>query len=376
MCKLPTVDAMFEAVHLLIKTIRSSKGLKRAYKTQCEALKVNAALKIAPDHRFGYRVIEAACVKAALRPLTMLFSDNSVLRQNRDVAGLDACAQLIMGTKLLGEGANQFKLSELLDVCVTTLQLLTNAIEKLEADKPMASMALPLWFKIIDTMAPLGADLQRSLRGRGSAAATARTDFITEFLTTRRQQYSTPELIAATLLDPANALEDPDGIWRPNKDWFSPEEISTAAKAVERIAGAVGAGTGPAARLQFMSLLADGFDADAIALCRTPEGQWINVQQRRLVWETEIVHSHPQLAPIAGRLMSQHTTSCSVERSWARWGKLFNPQRSSMRAATAQHYMFIANAWHLQHRPAADVMLPEEAFWMQQHPSDSDTDSE
>ena len=74
--------------------------------------------------------------------------------------------------------------------------------------------------------------------------------------------------------------------------------------------------------------------------------------------------------------MTQHATSCSVERSWARWGKLFTAERSSMLAATAQHYMFISNAWHLKNQAPPDLMVPERAFWMQQLPSESGSGSD
>jgi hypothetical protein len=136
MCNLPALKQMFEGVHLIIMTTRNSKSLKRAYKEACAALNTSASLKPSPDHRFAYGIIEAQCVKAALRPLTVLYSDPSTLRAHRDVAGLEECADLLLGTKLL---------AELLDVTLTALQLLTDAITTLEFDKPMASMALPLW---------------------------------------------------------------------------------------------------------------------------------------------------------------------------------------------------------------------------------------
>ena len=231
---LPAIKQMFDAVHLVIMTTRSSKGLKRAYKSTCAALSVSAPLKAKPSHRFGYSVLEAQCVKAALRPLTMLFTDSSVQRKFSDVGDFEACTSLLVGATLLGEGNNKFKLADLLDTTLTALQLLTDAIAALEADKPMASMALALWAKVIDELAPLGASLQASVRGRGAAAAAARSDFITEFLTARRKQYTTPELIAATLVDPANAIQGADDVWRPPKDWFSSQEVgAAAAKAVE-----------------------------------------------------------------------------------------------------------------------------------------------
>jgi hypothetical protein len=398
LCKLPVLKEMFEAVHLIIMTIRSSKALKREYKSVCKTLAISAPLQPKPDHRFAYSVLEARCVKAALRPLAVLFSDPSTMRKHQEVEGIEQCAALAMGTYLLGDGTNKFSLSELLDMTVTALELMGNTIASLEADKPMASMALPLWTNIMDGVTPLGNDLQRSRRGRGAAAAAARCDFITEFLTARRQQYTTPELIAATLVDPANAIAGPDGgAWLPPKEWFTGEDVSAAAKAVARIANGLSNGDGPAARMQFMSLLAYGFDSDTIGLCQMVGGggggvvggggggasesgaapRWVNVQQRRLVWETELREAYPQLAPIVGRLLSQHATSCAVERAWAKWGKLFTPTRSSMLAATAQHYMFITNAWHLKNRPSANMMVPEEAFWMQQEaPSGSDTETQ
>jgi hypothetical protein len=230
LCKLPALRQLFDAVHQLIMTTRGNKGLKRAYKSMCDAVSVSAPLKPRPDHRFGYGALEAQCVKQALRPLTMLYTDSSIQRQFHNVAGMDECTSLLVGTTLLGEGNNKFKLVDLLDTTLTTMQLLSDAIAAVQADTPMASMALPLWVKIIDVVAPL----QASMRGRGAAAAAARINFIVEFLTQRREQYTTPELVAATLFDPANAILVADGVWRPPKDWFSSSEVAAAGKAVEQ----------------------------------------------------------------------------------------------------------------------------------------------
>jgi hypothetical protein len=92
---------------------------------------------------------------------------------------------------------------------------------------------------------------------------------------------------------------------------------------------------------------------------------WADVQQRRLVWELELCSTYPALAPVAARLLAQHATSCSVERMWSRWRKLYAPDRSRMLARTAERYMFISAAWHLGKAPATE-MVPEHVFWEQQ----------
>lgn len=62
LCKLPVMKQMFDAVHKIISTTRSSKALKRDYKEVCKQLNISAPLKMKPEHRFGYSVLEAQCV--------------------------------------------------------------------------------------------------------------------------------------------------------------------------------------------------------------------------------------------------------------------------------------------------------------------------
>jgi hypothetical protein len=361
---------MFTAAHLIIDVTRGNKSLKRLYKATCQQLNVSAPLKIAPSHRFGYRVMEARCVLTALQPLVALYADSRVVRQHNDVPGIEDVVAYLVGSKLVGEGRNKFKLDNLLAATTTALEALTTAIERLEADRPMASVVLPIWRTIIEKVAPLGAVLQRELRGRGAAAAQEKEDLITDLLTKRCAVYCTPEIVAATLIDPINAIKQ-DGIWHAGFSWLTAAEKNGAALKVASIAEALTPGSGGAARLQFRQLLAVGFAAEFIALCRMAgkqEGEvvWADVQTRRLAWELELASVYPALAPVAARLLSQHATSCAVERFWSRWRSLYASDRSRMLASTAQRYMFISTVWHLSNRVAAREVVPENVFWEQQ----------
>ena len=54
--KLPAVDDMFDACHLIIGAICTDKVLNRAFKEKAKALSSSGYLRLAPSHRFAYQV--------------------------------------------------------------------------------------------------------------------------------------------------------------------------------------------------------------------------------------------------------------------------------------------------------------------------------
>jgi hypothetical protein len=63
--------------------------------------------------------------------------------------------------------------------------------------------------------------------------------------------------------------------------------------------------------------------------------------KRRVVWVNFLKEKCPNLASVAERLMSMHTTACSSERNWSKWGLLFAKTHASFSGAVAEKIVFV-----------------------------------
>lgn len=72
--------------------------------------------------------------------------------------------------------------------------------------------------------------------------------------------------------------------------------------------------------LELRLLQAAGWPAKAVQAATVKQGNqkvWADVRRRRLMWLVVMKQNYPMLTLLAERLLSQHATVCSVERSWS-----------------------------------------------------------
>jgi hypothetical protein len=209
----------------------------------------------------------------------------------------------------------------------TTLEVLkpfVDLIHQIEADKPALGKcyaAVLLLDKHIENMAmrisPEDGDvLKRTWERRRDNTGPGATSV---------QPILQPAHTVAYLLDPMFAVADGGDMVAPK---VSMEREKLACELVKRVGGAV-------AGDQFMSFLSEGWHKDLkdqVQKCTQPTGegerkQVASVRMRKGVWKRWIAQQMPELAAVAVRVMSVHPTSCSTERNWGLWGRMYTACR-------------------------------------------------
>lgn len=65
------------------------------------------------------------------------------------------------------------------------------------------------------------------------------------------------------------------------------------------------------------------------------------MELRRTFWENHASKEFPLLAKAATRLLSMHVTTCSSERNWSIWGKVYTKDRNRLGLSLGEKIVFI-----------------------------------
>jgi hypothetical protein len=174
----------------------------------------------------------------------------------------------------------------------------------------------------------------------------------------RLNKHLHPAWLAAHVLDPSNAREDDDGVWRLPFDDLSVDEQSDVIRLVARLSGSsnaaaehevynlslTGVPAGPAKLLGTIVAGAPGVQAgqqDQLADNSKRRGWWRAMAQAGASTSQASPPKFPLLAHAASRLLSAHVSTSAAERNWSAWGRHFQPRRASMKVSTAEKLIYI-----------------------------------
>jgi hypothetical protein len=207
-------------------------------------------------------------------------------------------------------------------MAITLISVVCDAIHQIEADKPLLSLLLPLWVKIIRYVRAFEeqhADKDIISDGDVSLVDTVKARFEIHY------DFS---WAAAYLVDPMFAKQGAQG-WYLFKDreLLSTNKQADALKFLKIVAGP---GKAAAVQAEFTRLKLSPLPADMAAdlplLTLRTEGEdgvvtIAAAELRRGWWDLYSAH-FPLIAAAAIKLLSFHVTSCATERNWSAWGRL------------------------------------------------------
>jgi hypothetical protein len=215
-----------------------------------------------------------------------------------------------------------------LQLTIKFLQPFSDLIHQIEADKP----ALGKCYAAIKLLDEHVAAFARTLSADDSAVLLRTWNRRRDNSGTQSQNNVAsvlqPAHIVAYLLDPIFAIDDAGDMVAPQVG-VSRETLAT--ELVKRVGG-------EKAATQFTHFLLSGWPKEVkgiVAECTKLSGdqdrqKHASVRMRKGVWKRYLSEQMPELAAVAVRMMSVHPTSCSTERNWGAWGRMYTAARNKL----------------------------------------------
>ena len=173
---------------------------------------------------------------------------------------------------------------------------------------------------------------------------------LTEAVVKRRVDCTHPALVLAYILDFRFYWEDQHKVFRPDSGWLQADgtEHRRVKELVERMAGGAG-------KVEFAKLVIYGITDRVInGVTRgasVDENGWQiagKLEDVKLAWLV-LADEFPELSKIAGRLLSLHCTSCSVERLWSVLRNVKRDNRTRLGAEKTKKLIMVGADERLRH---------------------------
>lgn len=270
---------------------------------------------ICQDVKFNERALRSACGSAewAAAAVTSSHGDafRDIVQEHSRGGGRRAADPHLFWTEL--------------PILIDLVQPFSDAIHKMEADKPMLSQVTPIW---------------QALEEHVDAFVVKHPDekfkCLPSMLKRRRDKHCPDAAYAAVALDPCYFVQEESGEWSAAIITMDPDELERVEKYCERFVASdeIAALRKELAMLR-LAPLPKQFNClyEVCADRREEDGKifLMTADQRRGLWTRNLAKAgFPLLALCADRLLSMHATSTASERNWSVWGQIYTKYKTRL----------------------------------------------
>lgn len=225
---------------------------------------------------------------------------------------------------------------------IELLQPFSDAVHQIEADRPMLGQCHTVVFDLHKHVRSF-AEKHKALRN-GSVVQWLEATFQRRFDAVgggMRAPVYNVAYTAAFVLDPYNAARDETGVWQVPE--LENDLLERVIALVERVGGAEAGidlrrlvlGGYPAAMGGFVAVVAKPTLEAAEVAAAGPHNKRARVEMplmsiRVQVWKKAGKIIFPKLTSVATRLLCCHATTCSTERNWSLWGRVYTASRNAL----------------------------------------------
>ncbi|KAJ9514190.1 hypothetical protein QJQ45_002278 [Haematococcus lacustris] len=240
-----------------------------------------------------------------------------------------------------------------LDAVIRLMRPISNAIHRLEGDKPYLSQVLKIWDDLV-------AHAQNWVSELGHPGGLDKVDAsfvrgVLRIFKDRALKHCQPVMAAARLLDPINFFDMGEHAQPvPPFDSLSEQQQADLAPTVSRLAGAsLGAALreldafenadwNPAMKRRAQSMLQMQTLQQPTQPGQPSFTPIASIEARRAFWKLQAAPQFPILAKAAQRLLSAHASTAAAERNWSVWGHTYhNALRNNLSVEVAKREVYL-----------------------------------
>ncbi|KAJ9521758.1 hypothetical protein QJQ45_015326 [Haematococcus lacustris] len=240
-----------------------------------------------------------------------------------------------------------------LDAVIRLMRPISNAIHRLEGDKPYLSQVrvLKIWDDLV-------AHAQNWVSELGHPGGLDKVDAsfvrgVLRIFKDRAQKHCQPVMAAARLLDPINFFDMGEHA-QPPFDSLSEQQQADLAPTVSRLAGAsLGAALrelnafenadwNPAMKRRAQSMLQMQTLQQPTQPGQPSFTPIASIEARRAFWKLQAAPQFPILAKASQRLLLAHASTAAAERNWSVWGHTYhNALRNNLSVEVAKREVYL-----------------------------------